>query len=77
MFIIPELCKLRKYIIIFTLNEQGVHISIYIFILFFNPNPAEILSHLVHEEGRGQFVPSPLSPVIAVKEGQHKKQRIK
>ena len=44
----------------------------------FNPNCAEIFSHLIHAGGGGSYMtPPPLSPVIAVIKGQTKKQMIK
>ena len=46
--------------------------------LTFNPNRAEISSHLIHAGGGGViYDPPPLSPVIAVIKGQTKKQMIK
>ena len=43
----------------------------------FNPNCAEIFSHLIHAGGGSYMTPPPLSPFIAVIKGQTKKQMIK
>ena len=48
-----------------------------IFPLLFNPNRAEIFSHLIHAGWGSYMTPPPISPVIAVIKGQTKKQIIK